>query len=90
MINSDFSTLSQYRADGRKSNEIRETSIELGVDPNYDGSCLYKQGLTQVLCLIKGPYQRPSSSDDILKIEYTVAPFSSLEKRKNKFDREFS
>ena len=86
-MNNDFSTLSEYRSDGRKANELRETNIQLGIDPNYDGSCLYKQGLTQVLCLIRGPYQRPSNSDDLLKIEYTVAPFSSLEKRKAKFDR---
>jgi ribonuclease PH len=78
MINVDFSTLSSYRSDGRKSQELRYTSIELGVDAHADGSCLLRQGLTEVLCLVNGPYQRPSNSDFLLKIEYTVAPFSSL------------
>ena len=55
-----------------------------------DGSCLFKQGLTQALCLIRGPYQRQNPTDDLLKIEYTVAPFNSIEKRKIKYDREFS
>lgn len=78
MINPDFNSLASYRSDGRKSDEMRGTHLELAVHATADGSCLLKQGLTEVLCLINGPYQRPSNSDFLLKIEYTVAPFSSL------------
>jgi len=46
MINVDFTSLSDYRSDGRKSDELRNTTIELGVDAHSDGSCRYKQGLT--------------------------------------------
>lgn len=90
MINSDFASLSSYRSDGRRQDELRASSIQLGVDAQADGSCHFKQGLTEVLCLVNGPYQRPPNTDFLLKIEYTVAPFSSLEKRKGKHDREFS
>lgn len=68
MINVDFSTLNTYRSDGRKNEELRYTKIELGVDAHADGSCLLNQGLTSVLCLVNGPYQRPSNSDFLLKI----------------------
>lgn len=57
---------------------MRATSVELGIDAHADGSCRLKQGLTEVLCLVNGPYQRPSNTDFLLRIEYTVAPFSSL------------
>lgn len=46
-----------------------------------------RQGLTEVLCLVKGPYQRPGNDNNLIKIEYTVAPFSTIESRKVKFDR---
>jgi ribonuclease PH len=78
MINVDFSSLNEYRGDGRKSTELRYTKIELGVDAHADGSCSLSQGLTSVLCLVNGPYQRPANSEALLKIDYTVAPFSSL------------
>lgn len=68
MINVDFSDLSEYRSDGRKNSELRETSILLGFDPSVDGSCLIQQGLTEVICLIKGPYQRSNANDNLLKI----------------------
>jgi ribonuclease PH len=78
MINVDFNDLNEYRSDGRKHSELRNTHIELGVDAHADGSCLYRQGLTEVLCLVNGPFQRPTNSEFLLRIEYTVAPFSSL------------
>lgn len=68
MINVDFSGLSEYRSDGRKRQELRQTSIQLGIDAHADGSCLFKQGLTEVLCLVNGPYQRPSNTDFMLRI----------------------
>lgn len=68
MINGDFSTLAALRSDGRKSNELRDCKIELGVDEKSDGSCLYSEGLTQVLCVVRGPYQKQNSNDDLLRI----------------------
>lgn len=90
MINGDFVELSRYRSDGRKHNEMRRTEIKLGVDATADGSCLLQQGLTEVLCLVYGPYQKQNNNDNLLKLEYTVAPLSSLEKRRGKYDKEFS
>ena len=90
MINVDFSDLSLYRIDGRKNHELRQTLINIGFDSSVDGSCLFRQGLTEVLCLVRGPYQRAPNDNNLIKIQYTVAPFSTIEVRKVKFDREFS
>lgn len=78
MINVDFSDLSEFRVDGRKNDELRETAINIGFDSSVDGSCLLRQGLTEVLCLVRGPYQRPNNDNNLIKIEYTVAPFSTI------------
>lgn len=56
MINQDFFELSCFRADGRRFNEMRQSLIQVGIDTSADGSCLLKQGLTEVLCIIRGPY----------------------------------
>ena len=68
MINSDFNSLGEYRSDGRKNGELRKLEVQTGVDVASDGSCRLRQGLTEVLCLVNGPYQRPSGSDFLLKI----------------------
>lgn len=68
MINVDFADLCEYRVDGRKNHELRETVINVGFDSSVDGSCLFRQGLTEVLCLVKGPYQRPNNDNNLIKI----------------------
>lgn len=43
--------LSQKRPDGRKSEEIREIEIEVGVLPRTHGSAIFKRGQTQALTI---------------------------------------
>ena len=78
MINVDFTDLADYRIDGRKNQELRQTFVNVGFDSSVDGSCLLRQGLTEVLCLVRGPYQRANNDNNLIKIEYTVAPFSTI------------
>ena len=57
MINQDFSSLCDYRSDGRKQDELRDISIKLGFDNSYDGSASFKIGLTEVECRVLGPLE---------------------------------
>lgn len=56
MINKDFQILEEYRSDARKSGEIRKITMKQGIDNSVDGSSYFKQGLNEIICLIKGPY----------------------------------
>ncbi len=53
----DFESLSHYRLDGRKTNEIRNLEFEVGLKSfkNFNGSAKIKQGVSEVLCFIDGP-----------------------------------
>lgn len=57
MINIELADLAGFRLDGRKDNELRSTSIELGVERGASGSCYMKQGMTEVLCIVNGPIE---------------------------------
>ncbi len=56
MINKDFQVLEDFRSDARKPSEIRKLTFKQGIDSSVDGSSYIKQGLTEIICLIKGPY----------------------------------
>lgn len=43
------------RNDGRSLNQLRNIKIKTGIDHTVDGSCIYNQGLTEVICFIRGP-----------------------------------
>lgn len=53
----DFESLSEFRSDGRKPGELRDTKAEIGIAAfrNFNGSSRIKQGLSEVLCFIDGP-----------------------------------
>lgn len=55
MINQDFYSLSEFRNDGRKRDELRDITIKMGFDNEADGSAMYQIGLTQVECRVQGP-----------------------------------
>ena len=57
MINQDFYSLSSFRSDGRKKDDIRDIRIRLGFDNTYDGSASFKIGVTEVECRIIGPIE---------------------------------
>lgn len=53
----DFESLSQYRVDGRKPEELRTIHAEIGLSSfsSFNGSARLKQGLSEVLCFVEGP-----------------------------------
>lgn len=46
-----------FRADGRKTSEIRPVRARLGVEWRANGSCYYEQGRTKLLCTLLGPHE---------------------------------
>lgn len=84
------------RGDGRRANELRKISIDIGVTHNttVDGSCLYQQGNTKVMASVIGPRelstsrQRASARDTgaidtrmSIDVIYNVLPFAAAERR---------
>jgi exosome complex component RRP41 len=69
------------RVDGRRPGELRKISVELGVLPNVDGSCLYTQGYTKVLATVVGPQDGRSNQkrvmEAVIECEYAVTPFAA-------------
>jgi len=53
----DLLSLDGLRVDGRKPDEVRSISAQLGVVPGADGSVLVEQGQTRVLVAVYGPYE---------------------------------
>ena len=53
----DFETLSAFRSDGRKPNEMRDIEFEVGLQSfkNFNGSARVKQGLSEVIVFVDGP-----------------------------------
>jgi exosome complex component RRP41 len=75
------------RVDGRKTNELRATKIEVGVLGNADGSAYIEQGRNKILAAVYGPHEvhpkhlaLPDRS--LLRCRYHMAPFS-VEERKS-------
>ena len=75
------------RIDGRKTNELRATKIEVGVLGNADGSAYIEQGKNKILAAVYGPHEvhpKHLSLPDrsLLRCRYHMAPFS-VEERKS-------
>ena len=74
------------RTDGRKSDELRPVSIELGYLKHADGSVLYEQGKCKILVAVFGPSEvHPKHLElpdrAILRVRYHMAPFSVDERK---------
>ncbi|MCC7570256.1 exosome complex exonuclease Rrp41 [Candidatus Micrarchaeota archaeon] len=72
------------RTDGRKPNEFRPLSIKAHVLSNTEGSALVKWGNNVILAGVRGPRECiPKHMTDpfkaVLKVRYSMAPFSSKE-----------
>ncbi|CAJ0937100.1 unnamed protein product, partial [Mesorhabditis belari] len=56
-----------FRCDGRKAQQIRNISAQLGMDASSEGAAYLVQGNTQVICHVYGPHeatQRSRMQDD--------------------------
>jgi len=74
------------RADGRKVNEIRPTTIETGVIPNADGSAYIEMGNNKIFAGVYGPKEmhpkrRSKPHMGVLRVRYHMAPFSVSPRR---------
>ena len=82
--------ISNFRIDGRKTNEIRIPEIEIDCIKNTSGSCLYTIGETKVLCWIVGPKEarggKVLDNEGYIKCEFSIAPFANAN-RKSEFKR---
>ena len=86
------------RFDGRKFHEPRKTTAEVGVIPNADGSAKFSFGDTIAIAAVYGPktlhpqhMQNPQTG--ILRVNYSMLPFSVSERKKpgvNRRDMELS
>lgn len=71
------------RADGRKPDELRRLRLEVGVLRNAKGSAYVEWGMNKILVGVYGPEEAPPAVEraekGILKVEYRMATFCSLE-----------
>lgn len=70
------------RPDGRRPNELRPTTIELGAVPYAEGSALITMGETKVLCAAtveeRVPPYRKGTGQGWVTAEYSMLPRSTL------------
>lgn len=76
-----------FRMDGRRPEELRRMSCELGQGTRSDGSALFIQGNTKVIASIYGPVECTRRADAlhdrcVINCEYTVASFATSERRR--------
>ncbi|ESN94698.1 hypothetical protein HELRODRAFT_95842 [Helobdella robusta] len=77
----------QFRADGRRPNEIRRVRCKMGVFKQADGSAYLEQGDTKVLAAVYGPHEaksgknKPMHDQAIVNCQYSMAVFSTTERK---------
>jgi exosome complex component RRP41 len=74
------------RLDGRKLDELRPVTLEVGVLPNADGSAYLEQGKNKILVGVYGPkeaHPRHIAKQDraVIQCRYHMAPFSVDERK---------
>lgn len=79
----DFDTLSLFRKDGRKEQEMRKITIESELDSftSYSGCSRFKQGTTEVICYIDGPKHKSNYSQNIININFHETSFSNFRRK---------
>jgi len=76
------------RLDGRKANELRRIQCKMGVYGQADGSAYLEQGNTKVLAAVYGPHemrgsrQRPLFDAVVVNCQYSMAVFSTGERKR--------
>jgi exosome complex component RRP41 len=86
------------RLDGRKMNELRPLSIEVGVIPNAQGSAYLEWGQNKVYAAVYGPREAlpkhtANSLKAVVKVEYRMVSFSVPDRKRpgpNRRDQEIS
>jgi ribonuclease PH len=85
--------LSSIRPDGRKNNQLREIKFEPGIAPHASGSVLVSFGNTKVICAanieekVPGWMMRQKVEGGWLSAEYSLLPYSTLERKQREVSR---
>lgn len=74
------------RLDGRKPEELRSTTFEIGIISKADGSAYIQQGKNKILAAVYGPKEMhpkhlARADRAFLRTRYSMAPFSVEERR---------
>ena len=88
----------EKRHDGRSNDDLRKIKIELGVNKNADGSCLFTWGKNIVLATVHGPKPMfpkhlSNANKAVVDYKYRMACFSVTERKSpvpGKRDKEIS
>lgn len=80
------------RLDGRKTDEIRDIEIQVGVLSRADGSCYLKMGNNKVIAAVYGPREvhprhQQNSTRAIVRYKYNMASFSVEDRKRPGPDR---
>ncbi|CAN6675176.1 exosome complex component Ski6p [Trichomonascus vanleenenianus] len=75
------------RIDGRRWNELRHFNCRVNTHPSADGSSYVEQGLSKVVCIVKGPHEpdsRANTNPEALSVavSLSVSPFSTTDRKK--------
>ncbi|XP_062494380.1 exosome complex component RRP41 isoform X1 [Pezoporus occidentalis] len=82
-----------FRADGRRPGEIRKVRARLGLFAQADGSAYIEQGNTKALAVVYGPHEvrgprgKALPERAVLNCRFSLAAFSSAERRRPHGDR---
>ncbi|WOL01502.1 exosome complex component [Canna indica] len=86
-------SLTGFRLDGRRPNDMRQIRGEIGVVAKADGSALFEMGNTKVIAAIYGPREvqnkgQQANNQALVRCEYSMANFSTGDRtRRPKGDR---
>ncbi|CAL9135037.1 unnamed protein product [Musa textilis] len=86
-------SLTGFRLDGRRPNDMRQIRGEIGVVAKADGSALFEMGNTKVIAAVYGPREVQNKSQQVnnqalVRCEYSMANFSTGDRaRRPKGDR---
>lgn len=73
------------RLDGRKPNELRPISAEVGIIPQANGSAKFSMGETEAIAAVYGPKEvlpKHQTKDDraLIRVYYSMLPFSTSDR----------
>lgn len=83
--------LAHLRLDGRRWNELRRFTGQIGVQAAADGSSYLEMGNTKVLCAVTGPSEplrwtggggRGEQAEARVEVEIDVAGFAGVDRRR--------
>jgi exosome complex component RRP41 len=87
--NQSMISLAGLREDGRRPQELRQISVQIGQSASHDGSAVVQMGQTRVMAQVVGPHEvdhkrLESHEHGIINVEITFAPFASVERKRRR------